>query len=54
MKLISLLSKQNIQKLKILITKLLKLKKIVFILMGKKQKNIRLSVNIKFWYGRTN
>ena len=44
----SLLLKHNIQNKKYLITKLLNLEKIVFILIGRKQKNIKLIVNIKF------
>tara|TARA_B100000212_G_scaffold230923_1_gene175524 strand:- start:172 stop:348 length:177 start_codon:yes stop_codon:yes gene_type:complete len=46
--LIPILAIQNIQNKKYKITKILNLGKIVFILIGRKQKNIKLIVNIKF------
>tara|TARA_Y100001978_G_scaffold143930_1_gene128986 strand:- start:175 stop:351 length:177 start_codon:yes stop_codon:yes gene_type:complete len=46
--LIPILVIQNIQNKKYKITKILNLGKIVFILIGRKQKNIKLIVNIKF------
>ena len=47
-KLISLLIQHNIQNKKYKITKLLNLEKIVFIPIGRKLKDIKLVVNIKF------
>ena len=49
-----MLIKQSIQNKKYIITKLLNLEKIVFIPIGRKLKDIKLVVNIKFVYGRTN